>query len=655
LIIINSRKKYLAVFLLLTGFLFTNSVLFSQTDSIRRSTFDSLKIKNTALFSEQSDTIPYNDFIWNDKRNVSEVLNEKSGFFVNNKGLGQYNRISYNKFSDYQVGFFRDGIQINNNFFGIFDSELLSINEIEKIEVLSNTSSFIYGMNSFGKAINVITKDRFQPKPFSQLRYSQDRSGSLFADASFTIPFSKKFNFLIRANNHSGDGFYTNSDFSSWRANGRMSWYPSAKWNYKLDFNYAKISRGLNNGLNFLGKDLSSQSVIDSLRDSKAEVVDPTGREEIRNYFASLSAYTRSLGNNSLASAQFYYNHYYRSFGGEAGIASIYNDAHVDEYYYTERLGFNLKYNKRLFSSGRQSLDITFLNNYSIDRYDVNYESDDYEFGGFKRDTLNYTNSFGFLSGKVDYKLDRFFISAMAKKEMNFSKSIDNNFSFGGEAKLNLIANNNFDLGIFGGGNYIEYRYNSYFNPEYVYNKLSYKSYEGGVNFNSEKLNSSVSYNHYPYYSTAKINLTAGISKFILKTENNFKVTRYSGSLPFFLKNDVSYSDMLFKDKLNLKIGMNFKFISNFEDYTTYYVQNVYDRFYGSIGYSFSSYSIYKQENKFIADFYIGARIGHANINFTMANIFNNFYYDTFMFPADDRGGLGGFVSRFTIVWDFIN
>ncbi|MBN8569152.1 MAG: TonB-dependent receptor plug domain-containing protein [Ignavibacteria bacterium] len=654
--IIKPAKKYYFFFYLLLSFLFINSVSYSQTDSLRRKTdslfripFDTLKIKKTVQFSQQSDTIPYNDFIWNDKRNVSEVLNEYSGFFVNNKGLGQYNRIYYNNFIDYEIGFFRDGIQINNNFFGIFDSELISINEIDKIEVVSNTSSFIYGVNSFGKAINIITKDKFQPKPFSQLRYSQDRSGSLFADASFSIPLSKKFNFLIRANNHSGDGLYTNSDFSSWRANGRMSWFPSTKWNFKLDFAYAKISRGLNEGLNFYGKDLSSQSVIDSLRDTKATVLDPTGREENRNYNASVSVYSRSFGSNSLTSAEFYYTHYYRSFGGKA-LALELNSPHVDEYYNTERLGLNLKFNKRLIFSDKQSLEFTFLNNYYSDNFDIDYQPD-----GLNRDTLNYNISAAFLSGKIDYKFNKFFISAMAKEEKNLSNSTAGNFSFGGETKLILIENDNFGLGVFAGGNYIEYRVTNHFYPEFTYDKYSYKSYEAGIDFKFEKFSSLIAFNRSKYYSSVKFNLITGVSKFTLNSENNFKVNRFAGSLPFFSKNDISYSDKLFKNKLDLKIGVNFKFISNFEYYSTYYNESTWDRFYGAGSFSGLYEALKPSNNKFLADFYIGARIGRANINFTVANIFNSFYYDTFMFPSDDRGGLGNVVSRFTIVWDFIN
>ncbi|MBS1492295.1 MAG: TonB-dependent receptor plug domain-containing protein [Bacteroidetes bacterium] len=578
-------------------------------------------------------------------------MNEKSGFFVNNKGLGQYNRISFNNFNDNEIGFFRDGIQLNNSLFGIFDPELISINEIEKIEVVSNTSSFIYGVNSYGKAINIITKDKFEPKPFSQLRYSQDRSGSLFADVSFTIPFSNKFNFLIRANNHSGDGLYTNSDFSAWRANGRMSWFPSAKWNFKLDFDYSKISRGLNNGLVFLGRDLSSQSVIDSLRDPKASVVDPTGREENRNYNASLSAYSRIFGNNSLATAQLYYTHYYRSFGGkDFPFTPLASSFHVDDKYNTQRLGLNLTFNKRFVFSDNQSVEFTLLNNYYNDNYDINLQTD-----SLNRNTSEYNIGIGFLSGKIDYYLNKILLSAMAKEEKNLSNSTEPNFSYGGEGKLKLINRNNFNLGIFAGANHVVFRFNDNFDPDIIYDKLYYNNYEAGIDFKLENITSLVAFNSSNFYSSVKFNLITGVSKFTLKSENNFKVNSFSGSLPFFSKNDISYSDKLFKNKLDLKIGVNLKFISNFQYYSIYYPETLWDRFYGYGSFT-NLYEISKpSNNKFIADLYIGARIGHANVNFTLANIFNSFYYDTFMFPADDRGGLGNVISRFTIVWDFIN
>ncbi|MBX7046584.1 MAG: TonB-dependent receptor plug domain-containing protein [Ignavibacteria bacterium] len=571
-------------------------------------------------------------------------MNGKAGFFVKNKGLGMYNQIYYNKFGDNNLGFFKDGIQLNNNIFGFFDEELISINEVDRIELISDISSFIYGINTHGKSINIITKDIFSSKPFSQLRYSQDRYGSLFADASFTIPFSKKFNFLIRANNHSLDGKYTNSDFSAWRANGRISWYPSSLWNFKLDFNYSKISRGINDGLDYYTKDLSKDSIINILRDAKAPVIDSLGREENRNYNVSLSAFSNKFGANSLLTSQFYYTHYYRSFSGKP-YAIPTPVLRINENYYSEVLGLNLKYAKEIIFEDKQSLNLTFLNNYYWNFYDVFYEPDDTNITNKKMN-----NSFGFFSAKANYKYDRFSISAMAKEDFVFSDSQNKNaFSYGGELKFNFITDNNFSLGIFTGINQINYLNVYYFSFDYpIFQKYSYHSFESGIEMNSKNLCALLSFNRTADLSTAKFNFKSVVSKFAIDSETEFKVDNFSGTLPYFSKNDVSFSDKFFKDKLNLKIGVNFKFISNFKG-NIVYPQTPFTSTYAD------QYNFYSMNTKFISDFYIGARIGHANVNFTVANIFNSFYFDTFMFPSDDRGGLGGAVSRFTIVWDFIN
>lgn len=573
-------------------------------------------------------------------------MNEKAGFFVNNKGLGQYNKIYFEDYFDSEMGVFRDGIQMNNNFFGIFDPEVISINEIQKIELISNISSFIYGINSTGKSVNIITKDIFQPKPFSQLRYSQDRSGSLFADVSFTIPFSRKFNFLLRANNHSLDGIYSNSNFSAWRADGRMSWFPSAKWNFKLDFAYAKISRGLNGGLNFTGKDLGNESIVNSFRDGKAAVHDNLANEEGVHYFPSLSVYSTAFGNNSMAMIQLYYKNYYRDYGGKFFPTDTIN-AYIHDYYKTRTFGINLRYDKKFISGNSNSVNFSLLNNYYF-----NYYNPDYQLNDYTRLNADSKANFGFLSGKLDYTSSNFYAAVLAKTEQSFVKeNSGNSLSYGGEMKYAIVKNNEITLGIFGGINKIE-AMNFY--PAYtMYEKTKYTNYQAGTEFNFDKINSSIEYNRTDLSS--RINLKADITAgyFNLQTENDFLIKNFENSLPIFSRNDLSYSNRFFKDKLDLKVGLTLRIITNYYYYAQNYLNTINDRIYsGTINPILDSVNF---NNKFLADFYIGARIGHANVNFTVANIFNSFYFDTFMFPADDRGGLGGAVSRFTIVWDFIN
>jgi hypothetical protein len=528
----------------------------------------------------------------------------------------------------------------------MFDAELISINEIERIEEVSNISSFVYGINSYGKSINIITKDKFLSKPFSQLRYSQDRSGSLYADVSFSIPLSKKFNFLIRANNHSLDGLYTNSNFSAWRADGRMSWFPSAKWNFKLDFNYAKISRGLNGGLNLTERDLGKQASVDSLRDSKAPVNDSRANEVSENYNPSLSIYSRALGSNSLTTIQLYYKNYYRDYGGKFAPSDT-TPIYIDDYYNTNTFGINLKYSKQVRLNNAQSVDLTLLNNYYFNSYNP-----DYQLTQELRLNQSERANFGFVSGKIDYTDARFFISGLVKHERGFVKdNSPNSFSYGGEAKYSFIKNNDFEVNILGGANKIE-ALNFY--PAYtMYGKYSFTNYESGLELKFQNIKTLAAYNYSDNDSRIKLNLDITAGKLNLKSENDFRIKSFEGSLPVYSRNDFSYRNKFFKDKLDLKLGLDFKFLINYKFYAADYLKTINDRFYsGSIS---NAVDYNNFNNKFLADAYIGARIGHANVNFTLANILNSFYYDTFLFPSDDRGGLGNVISRFTIVWDFIN
>ena len=76
------------LFLLL---LIPESKIFSQSvfpDSSYVIPFDTNKIKDSYFLSNSSDTFRYDSlYIWNDKRNLSEIMNERSGYFINNFGL----------------------------------------------------------------------------------------------------------------------------------------------------------------------------------------------------------------------------------------------------------------------------------------------------------------------------------------------------------------------------------------------------------------------------------------------------------------------------------------------------------------------------------------------------------------------------------------
>ena len=71
-------------------------LIFSQVkDTTYHNLFDTNKIKETSLLTNSSDTTGNDFFIWNDRKNLSEIMDEKAGYFINYFGIGGRNLIKF--------------------------------------------------------------------------------------------------------------------------------------------------------------------------------------------------------------------------------------------------------------------------------------------------------------------------------------------------------------------------------------------------------------------------------------------------------------------------------------------------------------------------------------------------------------------------------
>lgn len=620
--------------------------LFSQnkySDSTRKIPFDTNKIKDAVLLSNTSEVFSYDSlYIWSDKRSLSEILDDRSGYFVNDFGLGGRNTINFSGYTEKEIGIFRDGIQINDNLFGGFDIQNISINEIDKIEEISNVSSFLYGTNSNGKAINVITKDFFQSKPFSQFRYSQDRFNSLFADVWFTLPFSKKFAWTAGINKHSIDGRYQNSEFDVWRYRTRLDFFPSPKLNIKLNFYYNKIKRELNEGLVY-------NPVEDSLASISSPVINFVGKEELENFYYDASVTGRFFKNKkSLTKIKLY----------SANSIRAYENTDSVQYGSFKTFFQSTKYHQIQYAADlKQNLNYPFSKNSSLDfLIGANlYQNYFDNTSGIYRKVDNVKYSLLF---KSDFSYNNFHLSAFARADKHEDENYDSLtiVNYGTEASYKYLFKTSY-LKFYGGINNLkkENDYPSSPIAEIGGPMMTYNYYEGGFELG---LNKTLRINSY-YFGNTSVFPTGtivfahhGINTNIILNSRYAEVNlsyNYWNSNFFpknYLKADLSYHNYFFKNKLNIRVGITGKYLTSPDNFYTY-SQPLYDFFYGIK-------DQIKKDN-FSADLYLGARIGHANINLTIANVFNTISYNTFMFPLDNRGGFLNSISRFTIVWDFIN
>ena len=615
---------------------FISQNLFSQnklSDTTHRVPFDTNRISQQTRLSNTSDVFSYDSlYIWNDKRNLSEIMDERPGYFVFNFGLGQRNDINYNGRYSRETGIFRDGIQINDNFFQSFDIQNISVNEIDKIEEVSDVSSFFYGINSSSKTINVITKDIFQPKPFSQLRFSQDRFGALFADVIFSQPFSRKGNFQLGITSQSGDGRYANSAYNIWRGRGRINLFFSPKLNAKLNFYLDNYDRDLNDGLVYSTNE-------NNLTDPEvATVVSPSANENLVNYFYDLTLTGRFLKNkNSLTKLMVYSNNSLRHlFDPDTDTIDPVNP-YPSGYTHSTLYGLDASQNIFIPHGKDFNSDIIFGGNVYLNSFTGNI------FSSFNDNQYS-------LRLKYDLTYKFLFLSAILRNDNIYSK---NYLNTGFEAKFKIIDKKDFGLDINSGANQTKYllynsSYASIYNFKAIWDLIT-KFYEigGAIRYKDLALSGNLFETNYGGVNGKHYGANTNLS-LISKYADISVSYNYSNERMFpqnYIKSDIAYKNILFRGKLKLKTGFNIKY------YNIKYITNQYQSWYGW-GYTFPTFP---QQNQFIADFYVGARIGRANINLTVANIFNSLVYNTYLFPLDDRGGFLNSISRFTIVWDFIN
>ncbi|MEO6694690.1 MAG: TonB-dependent receptor [Ignavibacteria bacterium] len=625
--------------LFLVLYSFTSQISFSQnkqSDSLYKIPFDTNKIKHAVRLSNTSEVFSYDSlYIWNDKRSLSEIMDARAGYFVNDFGLGGRNRINFNGFSEENIGIFRDGIQINEFVFGGFDVQEISVNEIDRIEEISNVSSFLYGVNTNGKALNVLTKDYFRPSAFSQLRYSQDRNNSLYADVFFNLPFSRKINWMFGGTKHSSDGFYENSSFDFWRGRTKFSYYPTSKINLQLNFHYNNIKRDLNEGL--------IENFTDSLLNKTADVVSPFNNEEIENYQADISATLKFFRDPlSLTKLKLFHKNYIRDYNGQKTIIAF-KDSVVEftDVYSGNRSGILASQNFNFLKSKTLTGNILVGANFYYD----NVSADIIDFVENEKYSKSYYS--GYL--KADVAIGKINLSPMVKYE----KIRNGDFlSTGLEVEYKLIDKRDLAVKFHGGASIRNNEY--YFAINSIRNiedspKWKENYYELGISAKS----SNIDFESYFFLEELKsfhnqiwrgINVSLNYQTKFITLSSELNYLKKPVHPDFYVKSDISYHNYFFKRKLNMRTG-----------FTVKYLKSEYDISFNKRFHTYFGYQRKPVSENFHVDFYIGARIGNANVNLTLANIFNNLYYDSYLYPYNNRGGLGNVVSRFTIVWDFLN
>jgi outer membrane cobalamin receptor len=132
-----------------------------------------------------------------------------------------------------QVLILVDGVPVNDPQHGGLDLNLISLDNVQKIEVIRGAASSLYGSDALGGVVNVITWSTTYEKPFSNIAYQQGDHGLEKVAARFARSFHRRFDLNFTASSTNYDGYRNNSDYLGRHLAGRLRYILGNDWQVK--------------------------------------------------------------------------------------------------------------------------------------------------------------------------------------------------------------------------------------------------------------------------------------------------------------------------------------------------------------------------------------------------------------------------------------
>ncbi|MCI0448933.1 MAG: TonB-dependent receptor plug domain-containing protein [Chlorobi bacterium] len=632
-----SKSKICIVFIFLVALnceFFSQDTLKTKTDTTRKpQTFILSENKYKYLNQTNPDTVTRKRFLWYPLKNLDDLFNYLPGYYLKYMDVGQINQLNFNQLSPSYTAVLRHGRPINDEIDGSIDLNLLSRNEIDEVELTNGFGNFLY---NYSNGINIIQRQIFQNRPYTEISFYQDRTENLYLDANYHQNIFKNFNFNFGITKHSYDGFYTNSDFDKWLGRFNLNFAASSKLNFFAYINYAKIQRGLNEGLNPDTVNLGSK---DAVFNPDAAVRNSDSYEKKERFDVDAGS-VFLIGKSSFTKLQLFVSNSFREYRDEENRPNsngifVQDNNHWINYGVKLKQVFNFKLAKHIYVISRSEGEY----NYRIIDISKNYNLL-FPYQG-KLSKYNFLENINAeykkinLSGFIRWYTEREF------KGVYYNYGIKGGYSFNLDTLKKITFTGQYNqLSDYWAVNINYYSNELNFKSEYFKytihygQKVSEKKFEGVNNLLNLRL--------------WKLDLTALYTYNFSRNEDSDIISEHSGNL------DVAFHDIAFKNKLEYKIGLNSRFWTKYRGERFNGRFNWFTSGYVDTSYNFVFYNFYIPSNATL-DFYIIGKIGRATFGLTFENILDRIVYNTGVYPYVDRGGFLNFISRFNITWNFFD
>ncbi len=590
---------------------------------------------------EYGSKIKEKNFKSDDYRSSADLFSYLPYGFLQDLGqFGQPNEQIFYGLGFGDIGYNRDGLRLNNLWQNSFDLNRFPFERTDSLEVVPLTRGFLFDLNSNPVSVNFYNRDYFSPRPITRLKFYQASFDEGFIDLLFHTFVTNRLTFGFGLTVSGIDSRFYNSDYESWKFNGKLSYMFSKNLFVRANYYFTNDSLTLNGGL-------------------------PSST--IENGYYSQVIYTDRY--------QLSTNHY----GDVKLLATIFPNSKTDLtlYYQYDKQKFRQNTNNKdanipkiIDDNSYQTIGISFRNDYVNDYFNI-LASANYEFVDYSLEFINtyqHENTLA-VAGQLQLTpVESLIVPTFYAKYTNYSNT--SFIGFGGD--VNIVLSN--ILTLFGGVSFyskphsIMERFYSNpqnipagyslqnsaetskiktleiaakFNLDFFYADISYFAYNNSnafkpiiFNYADSLLINEVSILESYSQSVSGVNIDFNFKLWKLLFCNNvtyyFPIGKedYTAKPDFSVAGKLYYTDMLFNNNLKLKTGINYRFTGEQPYFVYDFEKSMQVRFVTSDA---SGTHLIENETvptSFQFDLFLAGTIQEvATVFFVLENVINSEYY----------------------------
>lgn len=202
-------------------------------------------------FADSSAYRTSGDLHWMDYRYLGGILEAFPGAFIRDQGSeGQYSQPTFDGVDWRGISFTSNGRALNDPATGIFNMYHFTPEYADRIEVVTGVRAFLYGLNSTGGAVNLVTKNYNSNKPFTKFNYSEGAYGFSNVDGTFSQNISRRTNVTLGFQHQTTDGRFIGEADDAWNSREKIRYNVSHDINLILSHYHTSAETQMNGGVN---------------------------------------------------------------------------------------------------------------------------------------------------------------------------------------------------------------------------------------------------------------------------------------------------------------------------------------------------------------------------------------------------------------------